>query len=478
MIITKKTNIYAFLLFLGMLSGSLVSRDKKEINTDDRLSDETTNNFSYYKERRSQLIERIKAVYPDVKNGVIVLFGNFEPDVREFEQERHFDYLTGVKEPGTALLLDLSSGESTLYIPGDMEKRVIWAIVQPVFLEKDPATMLGIDRIVKLESDDERAFEGPFFKDFDYLDLRKRLSEVVQNGGKVFTLNPTINRLVSIQQRAMVDRFCKYVPSLQEHIEDITSILFRMRHVKEEREIACLRKAVAITIEAQKAAAQAIKAGKKECEIRAVIDGTMFAKSRPGFYSIIPSGKNSIILHKFPDDTVMNDGDLVIVDVGAECPCHGYSADLTRTYPVSGKFTDEQREIYIIVLAAQQYIIKYAKPGYCFWDESNPEKSLFHIMRKFFEQYGYGEYFPHGVGHHIGLNAHEDCYQNPDTWKSDTLQVGNVIALEPGLYIPEKGFGIRIESNCIVTENGAVCLDDTLPKEPEEIEKLVQKQPE
>ncbi len=346
--------------------------------------------------------------------------------------------------------------------------------MQPEFLQKDPATIFGINHIVKLESDGYAAFGGPYFKDSDYLDLRKRLSEVVQNGGRVFTLNPTINRLVFMEQRCMVGRFCNYIPGLKEQVEDITSTLFRMRHVKEEREIACLCKAVAITIEAQKAAAGAIRPGKKECEIRAVIDGTMFAKSRPGFYSIIPSGKNSIILHKFPDDTVMNDGDLVIVDVGAECPCHYYSADLTRTYPVSGKFTVEQRKIYNIVLAAQQHVIQHAKPGYCFWDDNNQEKSLFHITRKFFEQHGYGKYFPHGVGHHIGLDVHEDCYQNPKTWRTEPLQAGNVIALEPGLYIPEKGFGIRIESNCLVTENGGVCLDDGLPRESEEIEKLVQ----
>ncbi len=432
------------------------------------------NDFSFYKERRDKLVETIKAAYPDVKNGVIVLFGNFEPDVKEFEQERHFYYLTGIKEPGMALLLDLSSGESTLYIPGDMEKRAIWAIVQPEFLEKDVATILGISQIVKLESDDYAAFEGPFFKDSDYFDLRKRLSEVVQNGGKVFTLNPTINRLVSIQQRCMVDQFCKYVPGLQEQVEDITSILFRMRHVKEERELACLRKAVAITIEAQKAAAQAISAGKTECEIKAVIEATMFAKkSRPGFCSIVPSGKDSVILHKLPDGMVMNDGDVVIVDVGAECPCHYYSADLTRTYPVSGKFTEEQLKIYNIVLAAQQHVMRHAKPGYCFRDDNNQEKSLFHITKKFFEQHGYGKYFPHGIGHHIGLDVHEDCYQNPDTWLTEPLEFGDVVAIEPGLYFPEKGFGIRIESNCVITENGAVCLDEALPKEPEEIEKLM-----
>ena len=250
-----------------------------------------------------------------------------------------------------------------------------------------------------------------------------------------------------------------------------------MRHIKEKRELACLRKAVAITIDAQKAAAQAISAGRTEREIRAVIESTMMlAKSRPGFCSIVPSGKNSVILHKLPDDTVMNDGDVVIVDIGAECPCHGYSADLTRTYPVSGKFTEEQLKIYNIVLATQQHVMQHAKPGYCFRDNNDQKKSLFHITKKFFEKHGYGKYFPHGVGHHIGLDVHEDCYQNPKTWRGDLFQVGNVVALEPGLYFPEKGFGIRIESNCVITANGVVCLDEALPREPDAIEKLVQKQ--
>ncbi len=461
---------------LSFFSASLFCSEeliKERVEKQQIEREEQINDFSCYKKRRSKLIEKIRAAYPGVKNSVVILFANFEPDVDEFKQERHFFYLTGIKEPGMALLLDIASGRSTVYTPGNMEKRSIWAAVQPVFLQKNAAAILGVDQTIELESEDDQAFAGPFFNESDYRVLVDRLKEVVKNNGKVFTLNPTINRLVSMDQRCMVGQFCKYIPQLQEHIEDITSLLFLMRKVKEDQEIACLKKAAAITIEAHKAVARAIKAGKTEREMRGVIEERMFAQSRPGFHSITPSGKHSVILHKLPDDTVLESGGLIIVDIGAECPCHCYSADLTRTYPVSGKFTDKQREIYNIILAAQQYVIKHAKPGYCFRDDNNPEKSLLHITQNFFHERGYGQYFTHGVGHHIGLDVHEDCYENPKTWRSVPLQEGNVIALEPGLYIPELGFGIRIESNCIVTENGGVCLDTALPKTAEAIEKLM-----
>ncbi|MGB8367607.1 MAG: Xaa-Pro peptidase family protein [Candidatus Babeliales bacterium] len=467
-----KMTIASLFLFFSMTLSCSEELAKQRMEKFQKTK-ETNTDFFCYKERRNRLIEKIKTEYPGTKHGALVLFGNFEPDVREFEQERHFFYLTGIKEPGMCLYLDIASGKSILYTPGNIKKRAIWAAVQPVFLQENSAKMLNIDQIIELDSNAEEAFYGPFFEESDYHDLINRLKKIVQGKGKIFSLNPTINRLVSLEQRCMLNQFCKYLPQLPEHIEDITSMLFLMRQVKDGQEICCLKKAVNITIKAHLAAAQAIKDGKTEREIRAVIDGTMLTQSRPGFCSIVPSGKDSVILHKLPDDTVLKDGKLVIIDAGAECPCHRYSGDITRTYPVSGKFTEEQRKIYNIVLEAQQHVIKHAKPGYCFSDDNNPEKSLLHITQNFFNEQGYAQYFIHGVGHHIGLGVHEDCYENPETWRTAPLQEGSVIALEPGLYIPKLGFGIRIESNCIVTENGGVCLDDALPKTAEEIEKLM-----
>jgi len=209
--------------------------------------------------------------------------------------------------------------------------------------------------------------------------------------------------------------------------------------------------------------------------VRGEVDGTMLAESsRPGFFSIIGSGENSTILHNPASSRIMSDGELVIVDIGAECPCDSYSGDLTRTYPVLGKFSAEQRTIYCTVLGALQSVAESARPGYWFSNEKNKSRSLQHIANKFFNEHDCNQYFTHGIGHHIGLNVHEDCVENRETF-SHKLQAGNVIALEPGLYFPKKGFGVRIESNYLITENGAVCLDEALPKDLDAIEKLMQK---
>jgi len=424
-----------------------------------------------HKERRDQLVENIKRQYSDVNNGVIILLSNFETDTGEFKQESHFYYLTGVKEPGTILLLDLS-GESVLYIPGDLEKRAVWTSVQRELLQKN-AEELGVSEIVELGSD----ATGPFFLEDHYSDLCKRLREVTQKGGTTFTLRYLANTPTYCEQTLALGQLNKFVPDLDEHIENISSILFSMRQVKDKQEIECLRRAIAITVKAQIAGAQQIRPGKTEREVRGAVDGTILTQSRPGFCSIIGSGINTTILHHPASDKIMNSGELVIVDIGAECGCDSYSGDLTRTYPVSGKFSDEQRDIYSIVFGALQRVVENARPGCYFVNKEDESRSLTHIASKFFERHGYDKYFTHGIGHHIGLDVHEDCVENQSTFRNK-LQVGNVIALEPGLYFPEKCLGVRIESDYLITEGGAVCLDKELPKDPDGIEALMRALPE
>jgi len=423
---------------------------------------------SRYEGRRNRLVEEVKSQYPDVRDGVIVLFSNFEIDIEEFQQEHNFYYLTDIKEPGTLLLLDFS-GESVLYIPAGLNKRNEWIPVQRELLQKD-GEELGFNEIVELGSD----AQGPLLVESNYFDLCRRLSGVTQKGGTVFTLQPLANTPTYSNQVIAFSKLEKFVPDLCEHVENILSILFSMRQVKDGQEIACLRKAIDITIEAQIAAAHTIRAGKTERDVRAAVEGTMFAKSRPGFCSIIGSGVNATFLHHPASDKVMHDGELVVVDIGAKCGCDSYSGDLTRVYPVSGKFSQEQRNIYSIVFGALQCVVENAKPGYYFINKEDESKSLFHIAKKFFKKYNYDEYFTHGVGHHIGLNVHEDCAEDRGTYYKE-LQDGNAVALEPGLYFPKKGLGVRIEGNYLIREGGAVCLDEALPKDLDEIEKLMQK---
>ena len=203
-----------------------------------------------------------------------------------------------------------------------------------------------------------------------------------------------------------------------------------------------------------------------ENEIQGMIEFT-FTEAGAGiaFPSIVGGGANSTVLHYTENHSVLESGDLVVVDIGASQ--EHYCADLTRTYPVSGKFTKRQLEIYNLVLETQQYIAELAKPGMWLNNREYPEQSLNHLAHKFIQDRGYGEYFPHGVGHYLGLDVHDvGSYATP-------LQVGDVITIEPGIYIPLEKLGVRIEDNYWITDKGAICLSEELPKAAVEIEQMM-----
>ena len=159
-------------------------------------------------------------------------------------------------------------------------------------------------------------------------------------------------------------------------------------------------------------------------------------------------------------------GDLVVVDIGAEVDY--YCADITRTYPVSGTFSKRQRDVYTIVLATQEYIASIAKPGMWLNNKEKPEQSLQHCAQKFLEKHNYHTYFPHGIGHFLGMDVHDvgDVHE--------PLQEGDVITIEPGIYLQKEQLGIRIEDDYWIVKDGVICLSDALPKEAHAIEEMAQ----
>ena len=169
----------------------------------------------------------------------------------------------------------------------------------------------------------------------------------------------------------------------------------------------------------------------------------------------------------------IEDGDLVVIDVGGEYG--GYAADITRTLPANGKFTQRQREIYEIVLGAQNAAIAAVKPGVLLYDGPG---SLQQIVTDYINSHGrdkeghtLGSYYPHGVSHHLGLDVHD-----PGD-RSRPLEPGMVITVEPGIYIPEEKIGVRIEDDLLVTKTGYEILTARLPRTPDEIERLMSAQP-
>jgi Xaa-Pro aminopeptidase len=299
----------------------------------------------------------------------------------------------------------------------------------------------------------------------EYSKFLEIVRDIVSNKKSLFTLAPQSQHQY-IAQQIVLARLNSMVSGLKESTVDISSIVANMRRKKSREEIECIYKAAELTMLAQDAAAASIEEDKKEREIQAGIE-YMFneAGARPGFPSIVAAGVNGTVLHYTDNNTIMKRGDLVVVDIGAEL--NYYNADITRTYPVTGTFTKRQRQVYEIVLKTQEHIADLAKPGMWLNNKNEQDKSLHHLAVKFMEKHGYAKYFTHGIGHFLGLDVHDVGDIN------EPLAEGDVITIEPGIYIPEEKMGIRIEDNYWIIKDGSMCITEQLPKTPDDIEELM-----
>jgi Xaa-Pro aminopeptidase len=358
-----------------------------------------------YKGRRDRLAARIKG-------NVLVLRAAAEQELVKYQQERNFYYLTGFDQPDAILLLDAAS---------DPPREILFLPERKPAAERWTGPKLG---------------PGPE-------------AERATGFATVLPTSEFDSALKKISDHA------RAVYGLKEAEKDIAYL----RQVKSPTEIALLEKAIEITLKAEQAAARAIGPGVMEYEVQAALEYefTRNGAERPGFPSIVGSGPFSTILHYNDSTRRMLAGDVVVVDIGAEYG--GYSGDVTRTYPVSGKFSPRQREIYQIVLDAQRAAIEKVKPGARISDIHNAAMS--YIRSK-----GYEKYFIHGTSHHIGLDVH-DVGET-----SRPFEPNMVITAEPGIYIPEEQLGIRIEDDVLVTPTGHRVLSN-FPKEISEIEALV-----
>ena len=240
--------------------------------------------------------------------------------------------------------------------------------------------------------------------------------------------------------------------------------LARQRSRHATGEIALMQRAVRISEDGFRAAVDEIRPGAPEGRVEAEAERAWKAEGarRPAYASIVGSGPNATILHYPRSERVMEDGDLILMDMAAEF-AH-YAADITRTFPVNGKFTSEQRKVYDIVVRAQKTALALVRPGAYYED-------IDAAARKVIEDAGYGDYFIHGLGHFVGLDVHDaGAYQEP-------LAPGMVITLEQGIYIPERKIGVRIEDDVLVTDQGARILSDGLPREADEIERWMASRP-
>jgi len=274
-------------------------------------------------------------------------------------------------------------------------------------------------------------------------------------------------------------------------IRDIRSILDEMRLVKDEHEVATMRRAAALSASAHMRAMRATRPGMMEYEIEAELlhefrrHGAQF----PAYWPIVASGPNACVLHYRENDRLMGEGDLLLIDAGGELD--GYAADITRTFPVSGRFTGAQREIYELVLAAQAAAAAAVKPGNR-WNM--PHDAAVRVLAQGFIDLGlckgtldaviesedYKRFYMHRTGHWLGLDVHDaGDYKEGGEWKA--LRPGMTLTVEPGCYIrpadnvPERywNIGVRIEDDALVTESGCELITAAAPKSVADIEALM-----
>lgn len=276
---------------------------------------------------------------------------------------------------------------------------------------------------------------------------------------------------------------------------DSWELIGELRVIKTADDVEAMRKACGITARAHVDVMKATKPGKTERQLLGVFLGSIYNQNadREGYGSIVASGANACTLHYVFNDQVCRDGDLLLIDAGAEA--RYYTGDITRTYPVNGKFTAAQRKVYDRVLEVQKDLVAVSKPGLAFkaLQETTIERltdvmidlGLIKVKRQeAIERLLFKKYYPHGVSHYLGMDVHDTgLYQTlGENMVSRNLEPGVAFTIEPGLYIPWddkdapeelRGIGVRIEDDIVVTSTGCENLTSEAPKEVSELEAIV-----
>jgi len=417
--------------------------------------------LSVYHERRARLVG-------DTGNGVIVLFGYSDADVAasvtRFHQNEAFYYLTGWNEPDAMLLVVPKVAPRSRHDqPAEIDKEMLFIPPHDYRAEKWSGPKVGP------EDSDAAARTGFTIVKSTTL-FPSELQEALKAFPKIYTeLTPQPESGEEWFQKDAVAKLHKLAPLAS--FADLRPLMTRMRAVKSPSEIALIRKAVEASMDAHFAAMKAVKPGVPEYEIAALMKYEFERRGCewPSYPPIVGSGFFSTVLHYDDDDRQMQDGEVVVMDVAGSYS--GYASDITRTLPINGHFTPRQREIYEIVLGAQSAALAAARPGISMGQGKN---SLQKIAYDYIDSHGkdlngkpLGQYFIHGLGHSVGLNVHDPTDYN------STLEPGMVMTLEPGIYIPDERLGVRIEDMILVTQDGAELLTRRLPRDPNEIEKMM-----
>lgn len=402
---------------------------------------------------KSEILKtRRKKLTENLANGeAAIVFANHKQSLTRFSQDKNFLYLTGLDEPGLILII-LKFNEKAmefLFVERTDPARVVWE-----------GSKLGPDEATKISG----------IKNVKYLDEFHAVLQMIA---------PQTNKIHANLGHASLDMPPTYPMFMLEplrarepHIQiaRLDGLIAPLRKVKDKWEIQQLQKAIDITGEGLMDIWKNARQGMLEYELEALLFYRMQVSGLKhwGFAPIIATGVNAATLHYEKNECAINKGDLVLMDVGAAC--NGYSADITRCFPIGKSFSARQKQIYSLVLEVQKKIIAMIKPGVKLSELQEETKKLLAKgliklkMIKTPEEIG--KYYMHGVSHFLGLDTHDVG------GREAVLEEGNVITVEPGIYIQEEKLGVRIEDDILVTKNGHKNLSAKIPKEIADLEKI------
>ena len=395
-----------------------------------------------------------------------------------FAQEENFYYLTGHNEEGAALLIlpvdrfAVAKNVDRFAVTREKETSSAWTGPREILFL--PPRDLPKEKWngVRLGPDDPAISEKTGFATvLPFPELRATVEKPAKLYPAFATILPYRKENGGFPHEKDVVSWLEQVAP-QAKLKDVRESLGAMREIKSSGEIAFLQRAVNLSLDAHLAAMRMMRPGLYEYQVAAkmVEVHAMGGAEAEGYAPIIGAGFNSTVLHSHKLSRKIEDGDIVVLDVAAQFS--GYSADITRTLPANGKFTPRQREIYEIVLTAQNAALAALKPGMILCRKDG--KNLYKIAYDYINSHGkdlhgerLGKYFIHGLGHHIGLNVHDAG----DPCRP--LEPGMIITIEPGIYIPEENLGVRIEDDALITASGYQLLSERLPRSSAEIEKIM-----
>ena len=425
---------------------------------------------------KKEYLNRREKLFETIGDGIAILpaydYKTMSNDVHyEFRQQSDFLYFTGFDEPNSVALFEGGKEKKyTLFVPKKDKKFEIWNGRRHGV--EGAIQKFGADEAFQIEEFEEK-FKG-IVKKYENVSFPKGENTKIEN-----LVKSVISNISKSKKNQGQDPI---------NITDLTYDLHKIRLIKSEYELNIIRKSAEISSNAMILGMKVTRVGMKESDVEAVIEYqyAKYGAVRPAYPSIVGAGENATILHYIKNNDYLKDNDLLLIDAGAEYL--GYASDITRTWPINGKFTNEQREIYEIVLKCQKICIEAVRPGVTInilqkLAVEEISKGLLKLgllegdLSTIIDEEKYKRYFMHGIGHFLGLDVHDTSMLGRDY----ELTENSYITIEPGIYIPNeedipkayRGIGIRIEDDILVTMDGNENITKEVPKEIAEIESIV-----